>query len=130
MGDTAHPFDTTLSAGLRFSVEVIAWVAGPWMAFTWSVWALFPVLAILVALPATFSTPGDKNTILVPTPGPIRIFIELLLYAVAAVAPWFVWPGWLAITSGLIVALSIALGFPRFVWLARGAPPAISHSAR
>lgn len=31
-----HPCDTPFSAGLRFAVEVLAWVAGPWaMAFGW-----------------------------------------------------------------------------------------------
>ena len=118
----AHPYDTPLSAGLRFGVELIAWVAGPWLAYSWSVWALFPALLVLVALPGIFSTPGDKNHVVVPTSGPIRILIELLLYAVAAVAPWFVWPEWLAIASGAIVGLSLVFGFPRFVWLARGAP--------
>ena len=25
-----HPFDNPLNSGLRFLVEVVAWVAGPW----------------------------------------------------------------------------------------------------
>ena len=122
MEHPAHPYDTPVSAGLRFGSELIAWIAGPWLAYTWSTWALLPALVALVALPGVFSTPGDKNNIVVPTPGPIRIPIEMLLYGAAAVAPWFVWPSWLAVASGVVVALSIGFGLPRFVWLARGAP--------
>ncbi len=123
MTTPAHPHDTPLSAGLRFGSEVIAWVAGPWLAYSWSGWALLPALLALVALPGVFSTPGDKNKIVVPTPGPIRVLIELLLYAVAAIAPWFIWPDWAAIAAGTIVVLSIVIGIPRLIWLARGAVP-------
>lgn len=123
MENQAHPYDTPLSAGLRFGAELIAWVAGPWLAYSWSGWALVPALVTLVALPGVFSTPGDKNNVVVPTPGPIRLLIELLLYSVAAIAPWFVWPAWAAIASGIIVGLSLVLGFPRLAWLATGAAP-------
>ena len=123
MEKMTHPYDTPISAGLRFGSELIAWTAGPWLAYSWSGWALFPALIALVALPGVFSTPGDKNKIVLPTPGPIRILIELLLYAVAAVAPWFIWPEWAAIAACAAVALSIIVGLPRLIWLARGAPP-------
>lgn len=122
MKNIKHPYDTPLSSGLRFASELIAWVAGPWVAYTWSGWALLPALLLLMALPGVFSTKDDKNNVVVATPGPVRIVIELLLYGVAAVAPWYVWPDWLAIASGSIVGLSIAFGIPRFLWLAKGAP--------
>ncbi len=122
MEGVAHPHDTPVSAGLRFGSELIAWIAGPWLAYSLSGWTLLPTLLLLVALPGVFSTPGDKNKIVVATPGPVRILIELSLYAVAAIAPWLVWPDWLAIGSGIIVGLSIAFGMPRLLWLARGAP--------
>lgn len=129
MEPPAYPHDTPVSAGLRFGSEFIAWIAGPWLAYVWSTWTLLPALLVLVALPGVLSTTGDKNKIVIPTPGPIRILIELLLYAVAAVAPWFVWPAWLAVASGVVVASSIVLGIPRFVWLARGAPlPGVSDN--
>lgn len=123
MARLPHPYDTPVSAGLRFGSELIAWIAGPWLAYEWSSWASLPALVVLMALPGVFSTPGDKNHIVVPTPGPIRILIELLLYAVAAVAPWFVWPPWLALGCDLVVLSSTALGAPRFQWLATGAAP-------
>ncbi|MDA0256878.1 MAG: hypothetical protein O3C25_03955, partial [Chloroflexi bacterium] len=88
----AHPFDTPASAASRFLVEVVAWVSGPWAAAQLSPWLILPALVILVGLPAVFSTVGDKRRVLVATPGPPRLAIEVGLHAVAAAAPWLVWP--------------------------------------
>lgn len=117
-----HPYDTLMSGGLRFLSELIAWVAGPWAVGQWSNWLILPALVLLMGLPGVFSTPNDKRQVVVSTPGPIRVMIELLLYLVAAVAPWYVWPklgAWLAV--GIVIA-SIAAGIPRLLWLLRGAP--------
>ena len=117
----SHPHDTTISSGLRFLSELIAWIAGPWAVAIWSKWLVVPAVVLLVGLPAVFSTPNDKNKVVVPTPGPIRVAIELLLYSVAAVAPWFVWS---ATASGVAVGIVIATAFtgmPRMGWLVNGA---------
>lgn len=117
-----HPHDTPLSAGFRFLTELIAWVAGPWMASLWSSWLIVPAVVLLVGLPAVFSTPRDKNQVIVRTPGPIRVGIELLLYGVAAVAPWFVWsPAWAGVATAIVV-IAIVTGVPRMLWLFKGAP--------
>ena len=118
----SHPFDTPVSSALRFFVEVIAWVAGPWAAAQHSMWLAVPVLIFLVGLPAIFSTPGDKRQIVVATPGPARVLLELGLYAVAIAAPWFIWPVWLAGVATLVVVTALAAGIPRTLWLLRGAP--------
>ena len=68
-----HPYDTVVSGGLRFLSELIAWISGPWAAGLWSGWLILPALAFLILLPGIFSTPNDKNKIVVPTPGPVRI---------------------------------------------------------
>jgi hypothetical protein len=107
-----HPHDAPVSAGLRFTSELIAWIAGPWAVSLLSNWLVLPSLVLLVGLPAVFSTPG-----------PVRVGIEIALYLVAAIAPWFVWS---AVASGLadgIVIASVAVGMPRFSWLIKGAPP-------
>jgi hypothetical protein len=117
-----HPYDTPLSSGLRFLSELICWVAGPWAAAVASIWLVVPVLILLVGLPSVFSTPNDKNQVIVPTPGPARILIELLLYSVAAIAPWLVWPPLVATVAVAIVVASIAAGIPRMRWLFKGAP--------
>ena len=122
----SHPLDTPVSSGLRFLVEVIAWVAGPWAAAEQSIWLVAPVLVILVGLPAVFSARGDKRRVVVATPGPLRVAIEAGLSAVAIVAPWIVWPVWLAIPATVIVVAALAVGIPRTKWLLYGAPPLIT----
>ena len=117
-----HPFDTPLSAALRFGTELIAWIAGPWAAGTVHGWLIIPALVLLVGLPSIFSTPGDKNVIVVPTPGPVRVLIEFVLYSVALAAPWLVWPQPVAIATSLVVVASVAAGIPRIAWLLKGAP--------
>ena len=118
-----HPYDTVLSSGLRFLTELIAWVAGPWAASPVSNWLVVPTVVLLVGLPAVFSTPNDKNTVVVPTPGAIRVVIEFLLYSVAAVAPWFIWSPVVAAAAVIIVFATIITGAARTRWLLRGAPP-------
>lgn len=117
-----HPHDTVLSSGLRFLTEVIAWVAGPWAASLYSNWLVVPTIVLLVGLPSIFSTTNDKNTVVVPTPGGIRVVIEFLLYSVAAVAPWFVWPPLVAAVAATIVFATTITGNARTRWLLRGAP--------
>ena len=56
-----------------------------------------------------------------PTPGPIRVAIELLLYSVAAVAPWFVWSATASgVAEGIVIA-TVFTGMPRMGWLVNGA---------
>ncbi len=118
-----HPYDTPLSSGLRFLVELIAWVAGPWVAATVNFWLFIPVAVVLVGLPAIFSTRGDKRSVVVATPGPLRVVLELGLHAVAIVAAWVVWPAWVAIAATVAVVVALATGIPRTLCLLRGAPP-------
>ncbi len=97
-------------------------MAGPRAAAQLSPWLIAPALVILVGLPAVFSTVGDKRQVLVATPGPPRLAIELGLHAVAAVAPWLVSPPWAAVAAGAIVLAALAPGVPRARWLLVGAP--------
>jgi hypothetical protein len=120
--DFHHPYDTPVSSGLRFLAELIAWVAGPWAIAAVSGWLVLPALLLLVGLPSVFSTANDKRMVVVSTPGPIRVGLELLLYLVAATAPWFIWPRAVAWAATGIVAVSLAAGIPRNTWLLRGAP--------
>jgi hypothetical protein len=81
-----------------------------------------PAIIVLVGLPSVFSTKGDKKQIVVATPGPIRILIELFLYAVALGVPWIVWPIPVAEITSIIVVAALIMGVPRLAWLMRGAP--------
>ena len=119
------PFDTPTSSATRFGIEVVAWVAGPWaaadLAGSWV--AAIPTAVVLVALPAAFNTPGDKQATGIATPGPIRIVIEMLLLIVAVRSAWLVWPAEAGLfVSGLAFTMLVT-GAPRYRWLAAGAPP-------
>ena len=122
-----HPYDTPVSAGLRFSVEILAWIAGPWAVTEVTFWLWPPAALLLIALPAVFSTRGDKRQVLVPTPGPARVLIEFLLHAVAIMGAWIAWPALVATPVTLVVAAAVVTGFPRLLWLLRGAPTPVSR---
>lgn len=123
--ENLSPHDTPQSSGARFLVEVVAWVTGPWAAaeLTGEWWIAIPVAIVLIGVPAVFSTPGDKKNVLIPTPGKLRVAIELTLLAVAVSASAVVITAW---AWYAIVALALAFlitNFPRMRWLAAGATP-------
>jgi hypothetical protein len=119
------PYDTPVSSGLRFVMELVAWTAGPWAAadLADNAWVAIPALVVLVAVPGVFSTPGDKHSVVVPTPGPVRVGLELLLFAVAVAGAWIVWPDWAAILVTLVAIGALITGRERTRWLLAGAPP-------
>jgi len=120
-----NPYDTPVSSGLRFLIELVAWVAGPWAVAdaVGSGWAAVPAVGVLLGSPALFNTPGDKKTTGVPTPGPIRILIELVLLAAAIAGAWMVWSPWAAVAVSLAGVLMVITGIRRYRWLAKGAGP-------
>lgn len=117
-----HSFDRPVSAGLRFGVEVVAWIAGPWAAGQVSAWLILPVLVVLIGLPAVFSTKCDKRQVVVATPGPVRAAIEVFLHAAAVVGAWYAWPAVVAAVATVVVLAALVTGVPRMWWLLRGAP--------
>ncbi len=124
-GPGVSPFDTAASSATRFTIEIVAWIAGPWAVadVTGSWWAGALALIVLFALPALFNTPGDKHVTGIATPGPVRILIEMVLLAAAIVGAWIVWPWWAAVLVSLVGVALIVTGLPRYRWLAAGAPP-------
>lgn len=115
--------DNPVSSSTRFILELVAWIAGPWAVYTAYGWtpAWFAALG-LMALPAVFSTRGDKKHVIIPTPGPIRLLIEFFLFAVAGYAAWQVWPIEAAWAVWGVIGVGVLAGMPRSVWLMRGAP--------
>jgi len=73
-------------------------------------------------LPAIFSTVRDKWKVVVATPRPIQVAIELLLYVVAILAPRTIWPLWLAVLTTAIALIVFPLGLRPIRWLLKGAP--------
>lgn len=84
--------------------------------------ALWTVLAavVLVGVPAVFSTPGDKRLTLVPTPGPLRVLIEIALVLVALGASAIVWPFWARIPIAILALAMLVTNGRRMTALARG----------
>lgn len=115
----ANPLDTYASATSRFVIEIVAWVAGPWWAFdmTGSWWIAVVSLVVLVALPAVFNVPGDKEFGGIAIPGVLRIAIELLLLTVAIAAAFAVWPTFVAVSVAVIGVVMLATGRPRYLGL-------------
>ena len=125
-----NPYDTPVSATTRFVMELACWILGPWAAadLVGSGWVAVPTLIVLVALPALFNTPGDKKAGGISTPGPVRIAIEMVLFAAAILSSTVVGPPWFVgfVTIGAVLA--VGTGRQRYRWLAAGAP-AVTDSA-
>ncbi|MFI8081939.1 hypothetical protein ACIF6L_14240 [Kitasatospora sp. NPDC086009] len=114
---TSEGPDDRVASALRFSTELVAWVATPWALADYS-WLLatLSVLA-LIGLPTLFSTPGDKANVVVAVPGWATILLVLLQLAAAVVSSWLAWPAWVA---ALVTALAAATLFTerrRWRWL-------------
>ncbi|MFD8780611.1 hypothetical protein [Streptomyces sp. NPDC059916] len=109
--------DDRVASALRFSSELVAWVATP--RALWGQSWLLAVLAvtILIGLPTVFSTPGDKAQVLVPVPGSVTILLVLLQFAAAVTSAWLVWPVWAAVLVSLLVAASLVTERRRWRWL-------------
>ena len=120
-----NQYDTAVSAGSRFAMELVAWSAGPLAVYHASRSLALAALSLsaLVAAPALFNAPGDKhNDGPIATPGPARLAIEVGLFAVAVGAAAVVWPTPVAAAVAAIAVTAIISGVPRARWLLRGAP--------
>jgi hypothetical protein len=119
-GTTVERPDDRRASVLRFTTEVVAWIATPWALWPLS-WPL-AVLAVLVliGLPTVFSTPGDKANVIVPVPGPVTILLVLLQLAAAVVSAWWIWPVWAAVLVSLLAGATLVTERPRWRWLLAG----------
>ncbi|MEU1226175.1 hypothetical protein [Streptomyces sp. NPDC005828] len=114
--DSGRPDDRTASA-LRFATELIAWVATPWALAdrSWLLAALSVV--VLIGLPTLFSTPGDKNNVIVAVPGWVTILLVLLQLAAAVTSSWLTWPVWAAVPATALAAATVVTERRRWTWL-------------
>ncbi|MEU6993354.1 hypothetical protein ABZ953_22185 [Streptomyces sp. NPDC046465] len=113
---TGRPDDRAASA-LRFTTELVAWVATPWAlaGHSWLLAALSVV--VLIGLPTVFSTVGDKANVIIPVPGSVTILLVLLQLAAAVVSSWLAWPVWAAVPVTLLAAAALVTERPRWRWL-------------
>jgi hypothetical protein len=109
--------DSRLASALRFSTEVIAWVATPWALAPFSIPLAVASVVVLIGLPTVFQTPGDKPRVMVAVPGVVTVVLVLLQLVAAVVASWVAWPLVVAVVvTGLAVAC-VVTEQPRRRWL-------------
>ena len=120
-----RPSDNVIIAGFRFMILAIAVVAWPLAML-----ALSPLLAMtstvaIVFTAVFFTTPGDVKRIFLPTPGPIRAGIEVLMHVAAlGGAVLSSWPAIAGLAVAVVFLTSLFVNSPRLCWLLRGAPEA------
>ncbi|MGW2644479.1 hypothetical protein ACWC2T_06045 [Streptomyces sp. NPDC001393] len=109
--------DDRVPSAFRFATELVAWVATPWAlaGYSWPLAVLAPV--VLIGLPALFSTPGDKNKVVLPVPGWVTIAFVLLQLAAAVASAWWLWPAWAAVPVTLLAGAALVTERPRWRWL-------------
>ncbi|MGW6024537.1 hypothetical protein [Streptomyces sp. NPDC055099] len=113
---STRPDDRTASA-LRFTTELVAWVATPWALaeYSWLLAALSVV--VLIGLPTLFSTPGDKAHVIIAVPGPVTILLVLLQLVAAVASSWAAWPVWAAVPVILLATATLVTERRRWQWL-------------
>ncbi|MFD4218023.1 hypothetical protein [Streptomyces griseus] len=107
---TRPPGHDPVRGGLRFAVEMTAWVCTPWALWSLSVPLAIGAVLLLIGLPALFGTPGDRpgGDPPVAVPGIVSIALVVLQAVAAAASAWALWGTWVA-TS--VTALCLILPF-------------------
>ncbi len=111
--------DSRLAAALRFTTELIAWVATPWALAPHSIPLAVLAVVVLIGLPTIFQTPGDKPRVIVAVPGVVTILLVLLQLVAAVVAAWFAWPTVAAVAVSVLAVACVVTEQPRWRWLLR-----------
>jgi hypothetical protein len=104
-----------------------------WASFFWIGWNLGTgitrwIFALVLGLGSVlvwgfFRTPGmppvrqDGKAHIIPTPGPVRLVIELGLFLLAGIGLWWTGYRWAAETLWTFAALLYMLSFARIRWL-------------
>jgi hypothetical protein len=121
----AAPHKIGIPDVVMFVLEVAMWAAFAWIgwqvgsgATRWLFAIVFGLGAILIW--GIFRTPGmppaGKPGVF-PTPGPVRLILELGLFALAGFGLWATGSRWAAETLWTFTALNYILSFSRIRWL-------------
>jgi hypothetical protein len=113
--------DSRLASVLRFSTELIAWVATPWALAPYSIPLAVASVVVLIGLPSVFQTPGDKPRVVVAVPGVVTILLVLLQLVAAVVASWVAWPVGVAAVVTVLAVACVVTEQPRWRWLSGAA---------
>lgn len=124
-GPKSKPAKIGIPDVLMFVLEVAMWAAFAWIgwragtgATRWLFALAFLFAAILIW--GIFRTPGmppaGKPGVF-PTPGPVRLILELGLFLLAGYGLWVTGGRWAAETLWTFAALNYVLSFSRIRWL-------------
>ncbi|MEU2106195.1 MULTISPECIES: hypothetical protein [unclassified Nocardia] len=102
---------------LRFTTELIAWIATPLALADHSLVLAVAALVLLIGLPTLFATPGDKKQVLIPVPGVVTIGLVVLQLVAAVLASWATWPAWPAVVVTTLTVITTITELPRWRWL-------------
>jgi len=124
MGKGGRPGDNPIMAAFRFIILILAIVSWP-LAMTLHISLFFGIVsAVSIGFTAIFFTnPEDVKRVFIPTPGPIRALIELLLHLAAMAGSVIAWPPAAGILVAVVLFTSLLIGLPRLIWLLKGARP-------
>lgn len=113
---THAPGHDPVTGGLRFLTVLIAWVGTPWALWSHSIPLAITAVALLIGLPAIFSTPGDRpgGDALIAAPGIVTILLVLAQLVAATMAAWALWPWWIATTVTGLCLLVLITEQPRW----------------
>lgn len=111
--------DSRLASVLRFTTELIAWVATPWALAPHSIALAVAAVVVLIGLPAIFQTPGDKPRVIVAVPGVVTILMVVVQLGAAVAAAWIAWPMVVAIAVTVLALACVVTEQPRWRWLLR-----------
>ena len=103
------PGHDVVRGSLRFAAELTAMVATAWALWPVSIPLAIAAAVVLIALPAVFSTPGDRpgGGGPIAVPGVVTILFVVIDLAAATVAAWVVWPWWLALAVTILCLVVI-----------------------
>ncbi len=118
---STHPLNLALRLLLEIALLIIAGVWGYHLSESWSRFLLMILCPLLIAvLWGVFAVPGDPSRsgkTVVPTPGKVRLILELLLFSAAAGMMSGMAKPWLAWIFGGAVLLHYLTSYDRISWL-------------
>ncbi|WP_132157407.1 hypothetical protein [Kribbella antiqua] len=109
--------DSRVASVLRFSTELIAWVATPWALAPYSIVLAVASVVVLIGLPSVFQTSGDKARVVVAVPGFVTVLLVLLQLVAAVVSSWVAWPTAVAVVVSVLAVACVVAEQPRWRWL-------------
>ncbi|GAA4066223.1 hypothetical protein [Nonomuraea soli] len=101
-------------SALRFTSEILAWVATPWAIWPHSVPLAVISVVVLIGLPAVFATPGSRPHVLVAVPGYVTVGLVMLQLLAAVISSWAAWIPLAACIVTLIAMTTVAFELPRW----------------